>query len=291
MALIKKHNTALGIFIVGVLVLLAVVMVRSGKFRFSEKESQTQIGNSIASENSANVILESETKLQDWQHRLMKALQEKSEHSDTEENQKTNFNIEFIEPNQKNAEAENEKEIQLAIQDLKLALSDLKDCFGDSVKSVTKEITWDPRNIQINDLLSYLKMAIGEPEYYVDKKVSWIVRKNNGSSEKIEMEVFQQGDNSFKTEVKKYLQDQRLGWIEISFSENDKREILGSGINHWLREGELISKNRAGMYFFKNKVTFDFSEIDGGLAAVEFTQGERYFKCQNIKHRETCICR
>ena len=91
MALIKKHNTALGIFIVGVLVLLAVVMVRSGKFRFSEKESQTQIGNSIVSENSANVILESETKLQDWQHRLMKALQEKSEHSDTEENQKTNY--------------------------------------------------------------------------------------------------------------------------------------------------------------------------------------------------------
>lgn len=291
MGLINKQNKALGIFILGVLILLGAVFIKSGKFHILTRKVVSEDVNTDKNSEVDNKVLdgvggtgvngvgepisdlatdkESATSEASQQHLSNLINMAKDESSTT------------LSPNDRAA-------YEVEKQDLKLAFTDLKECLGIDIAGATQ---LDPRNLFSQDVLFQLQKSIGEAIHYVDKKVSWIIKKNSGSSEKIEMEVFQQGDNSFKTEVKKYLQDQRLGWVEISFSEADKKEILSRGINQWLHEGELISKNRSGIYFFKNSSSYAFSEVDGQLSEVEFTKDEKYFKCQNIKHRESCQCR
>ncbi len=283
MGLINKQNKALGIFILGVLILLGAVFIKSGKFRiFTRKVISGDVANTVKN-NDVTDSMGSMLGLAD-------AELDPVTDTTSSPSSKQDYNLMNLVKDETSTtlSASDRAAYEVEKQDLKLTFTDLKECLG---VDVTGAELLDPRNIFAQDILLQLQKSIGEAVHYVDKKVSWIIKKNSGSSEKIEMEVFQQGDNSYKTEVKKYLHDQRLGWVEISFSELDKREILSRGINQWLHEGELVSKNRSGIYFFKNGSSYAFSEVDGQLAEVEFTKDEKYFKCQNIKHRESCQCR
>ena len=164
MGLINKQNKALGIFILGVLILLGAVFIKSGKFRtLTRKVISGDVGNTVKNNDVADSMgsllgladaeldpITDTTSVPSSQHdyNLMNLV--KDETSTT-------------------LSANDRAAYEVEKQDLKLTFTDLKECLGVDVAGA---VLLDPRNIFAQDILSQLQKSIGSAVHYVDKKVS-----------------------------------------------------------------------------------------------------------------------
>ena len=86
------------------------------------------------------------------------------------------------------------------------------------------------------------------------------------------------------------LRDEVLQMEAQSFAKMGRLEDAEKTYRSMLKEGDVFFKEKAGYAAFAGGEHVEFIEKNGTLNEIEFQKGDRFYRCQGFKSRESCQC-
>lgn len=144
--------------------------------------------------------------------------------------------------------------------------------------------------VQVETLLQQFQGELGPVSHQADRWMDWSMRIRDGKERRLRLEITENDEGKIGRELHYFAVD-RDGQpepMEIDFEKanNPSDEI----INQMLKEGDVFYKERAAFALFPGGERLEYIEKDGELSEIEFIKGEKYYRCHDLKARESCQC-
>lgn len=166
-----------------------------------------------------------------------------------------------------------------------LILGDLVACFALKASSAG-----EPPPVTVEVLISQLQADFGPSTKQVDHWMNWHFKNREGLEKRIHLELNEDDEGKVIRSLKYFAVDKEGLPIPIELAPEKSMNPTDEMVSAMLKEGDVFYKEKSGVVIFAGGEHLEYIEKNGVLAEVELQKADRYFRCQNLKTRESCQC-
>lgn len=144
--------------------------------------------------------------------------------------------------------------------------------------------------LNVESIISAVQADLGPNIGQADRSTSWHLKNHEGVERRVRLEISESDDGQIYRELKYFAVDKDGQSIPMDLPPEKKSNPSDEVVNQMLKEGDVFYKERAAYALFAGDARIEYNEKNGELADFEFQNGERYFRCQNLKTRDSCQC-
>lgn len=148
----------------------------------------------------------------------------------------------------------------------------------------------DDAPVNLDSFVMHYSRELGPAAPRAEKSSTWVMKSRDGQEMRIRVENrYDEEGQTMRT-----LEFFKMGDDGIPIVQELDPELginpTQETIDRLLSEGDLQYREQAGFVNFPGGDRLDFVERDGQLTEIEFVKGDRFFRCSNIRERESCQC-
>jgi cytoskeletal protein RodZ len=170
-------------------------------------------------------------------------------------------------------------------KNFQLILNDIASCFD--LKSTTSA---DAAPVAIESIINFVQTDLGPATNQSDRWMTWNIRNQDQGERRLRLEITEDDDGKRVRELKYYAIDKDGAPIPMELPPEKSENPSDETVNQMLKEGEVFYKEKAAYVDFSGGEHIEYIEKNGTLSEIEFQKGDRYFRCQAFKARESCQC-
>jgi len=145
-------------------------------------------------------------------------------------------------------------------------------------------------NVNADSFIQQLQNSLGPATESSDRWLIWHLRGKDGKERRLRLQVTLTADGRAAREMR-YFEIDRDGQPEpINLKNDQEHNPSDEEVNRLLNDGEILYRERASYVVFPGGEQLEYVERNGELAEIEFTQGEKFFRCDDISSRDHCQC-
>lgn len=164
-------------------------------------------------------------------------------------------------------------------------LGDLSECLD--IKSPEASIK---AAVQVETLIQQFQGELGPITHQADRWMNWHLRNRDGKERRLRLEITENDEGKIGRELHYYAVDREGQPAPIELERERSNNPSDEIVNQMLKEGEVFYKERAAFATFPGGERLEYVEKDGELSEIEFIKGEKFYRCNNLKARESCQC-
>jgi hypothetical protein len=166
-----------------------------------------------------------------------------------------------------------------------LIVTDLNNCFE------FKNFTLPPSlPVTIESILNSVQSELGPAANQADRWMNWHLKNKEGVERRVRLEITEGDEGKIVRELKYFAVDKEGLPVPMNLPPEKKDNPTDETLNSMLKEGDVFYKEKAAYAVFSGGARVEFVEKNGQLSELEFQKGDRYFRCQNLKLRDSCQC-
>jgi hypothetical protein len=163
-------------------------------------------------------------------------------------------------------------------------LTDLKDCLDIKGSQPPEQVPVKVENVQ-----NVLQAELGNSNTF-DRWMNWHLKTPEGLERRLRIEVLDNENGKMSKEMHWYAVDREGLPIPLEIDNNKRYNPTDDVINEMLKQGTVTFKEKSAVALFKGGDRFEYIERNSELTELEILKGDRFFRCSNLKNRESCQC-
>jgi hypothetical protein len=163
-------------------------------------------------------------------------------------------------------------------------LNQISDCFHFSTRAETSV------PFAIESILENFQSELGPISHQADRWMRWDLRGADGKIRRLRLEITENDEGQIGRELHVFSVDAQGTAAPQEIDPSLAVNPPDDRINQMLKEGEVFDKERAAVAFFPTGGRVEYVEKNATLSELEFFQGEKSFKCSDLKRPESCQC-
>lgn len=164
-------------------------------------------------------------------------------------------------------------------------VSDLRDCL-----ELSRAGGSDQAPVTIENLTNQMQSEFGPVSNQGDRWLSWKLRTPGGEERLLRVDYFEDEMGTPQRELHYFSMRSESDVFPIDVPADKSLNPPDSYIEEVLREGQTHYQEKAKYAIFPSGERVDFVEKNGALSEIEVTKGEHFFRCDNVKSRQSCHC-
>lgn len=141
----------------------------------------------------------------------------------------------------------------------------------------------------IESIVLLLQGPMGPVVGTSDRWLEWILLTREKKNKKYRLEITETDEGKIGRELHAFVGALNT-WNPEDISDDISNNPNDQIIEDLLKEGEVVSKSKAGVSLFPNGSRLEFIEVNGELEQIEIFDEDNQFGCKDIRSPETCIC-
>lgn len=164
-------------------------------------------------------------------------------------------------------------------------VGDLRDCL-----ELSRAGGSDQAPVTIENLTNQMQSEFGPVSNQGDRWLSWKMRTPGGEERLLRVDYFEDEMGTPQRELHYFSMRSESDVFPIDVPADKGLNPPDSYIDEVLREGQVHYQEKAKYAIFPSGERVDFVEKNGALSEIEVTKGEHFFRCDNVKSRQSCHC-
>ncbi len=144
--------------------------------------------------------------------------------------------------------------------------------------------------VQVETLLQQFQGELGPVSHQADRWMDWSLKTRDGKERRLRLEITENDEGKVGRELHYFAVDRDGQPEPIEIDSEKANNPSDEVINQMLKEGEVFYKERAAFALFPGGERLEYIEKDSVLSEIEFIKGEKYYRCHDLKARESCQC-
>jgi hypothetical protein len=144
--------------------------------------------------------------------------------------------------------------------------------------------------VTVETMTSQVAQDFGQANGQGDRWYSWKLNTPGGEERLLRLDYFEDELGNPQREMHYFVVRSETDVIPLDLPPDKSLNPPDEFIRGTLGDGNVSYLERARYSTFPSGERVDFVEKNGKLAEIEVTRGEHFFRCDNIKDKQSCHC-
>lgn len=144
--------------------------------------------------------------------------------------------------------------------------------------------------VSVETLTNQLQGDFGTAASQGDRWYSWKLKTPGGEERLLRLDYFEDEMGNPQREMHYFSMRSETDVFPIDIPPDKSLNPAEGYVEQLLGDGQVNYSEKAKYSIFPSGERVDFVEKNGKLAEIEVTKGERFFRCDSVKDRQSCHC-
>lgn len=164
-------------------------------------------------------------------------------------------------------------------------MEEMRDCL-----EMSRASFGDNNPVTVDTMTNQVSGDFGSPVGQGDRWYSWKLTTPGGEERLLRLDYFEDELGNPQREMHYFVLRSETDVIPMDLPPDKSLNPPDDFIRKTLGDGKISYSERARYSVFPSGERVDFVEKNGKLAEIEVTRGEHFFRCDNVKDKESCHC-
>ncbi len=142
----------------------------------------------------------------------------------------------------------------------------------------------------IESVFDNFQSELGAVSHQADRSMRWDLRELDGKIKRLQLVITENDEGQVGRELHAFSLDSQGNATPQETEPSLAVNPPDDRIHQMLKEGEVIDKDRSAVAFFPTGGRVEYIEKNGVLSQLQFFQGQKSVRCDDLKQPSSCQC-